>query len=153
MECPLSSYATPADLKSLSLAAAALTGVDDPSIQAAIDAASSVADGYLGSRYTLPITGHGQDLTRAVCNIAAYDLLSVRGYNPDPGGNDNIRQRYDDAIRWLERVSAGTVSPADIADSSPDANGSTSGPFVQQGRASDTTDGAFVVGAPVGRGW
>ena len=148
----MSRYAIPTDLQSLSLTAAALTGISTDEQQAALDTASGVADGYLASRYALPITAYGQDLTRAVCNIAAYDLMSVRGYSPD-GSNSTIRDRYDDAIRWLERVAAGTVSPVGIADSSEDASGSTSGQFVHQARPSDENDGAFVVGAPVGRGW
>jgi phage gp36-like protein len=149
---PVSRYAVPTDLQALSLTAAALTGISADEQQAALDSASGVADGYLASRYTLPITAYGQDLTRAVCNIAAYDLMSVRGYSPD-GSNSTIRDRYDDAIRWLERVAAGTVSPVGVVDSSEDSRGDTTGQFVHQARPSDTTDGAFVVGAPIGRGW
>lgn len=149
----MSSYAAPADLKALSLPASALTGITDPEIQKALDTASSLADGYLGSRYALPITAHGEDLTRAVCNIAAYDLMTRRGYNPDAGGNDSIRDRYTDALRWLERIAGGLVSPVGIVDSSPDASGATTGQFVHQARPSTEFDGAFVVGAPIGRGW
>lgn len=58
------------------------------------------------------------DLRRAVCCIAAYDLLSVRGYNPE-GADENLRLRYEDAIRWLKGVASGFIDPG-LIDSTPD---------------------------------
>lgn len=109
------SYATTADLTKLAIPAEALVGIVAADQDAALAAASSLADSYLASRFSLPLTKWGDDLRRAVCLIAAYDLMTRRGYNPE-GGDANLRLRYDDAIRWLERVADGRIAPA-VTDS------------------------------------
>lgn len=114
-------YATAAQLKTLSVAAAALASVSAADQTAALQAASDLADSYLRSRYTMPLTAWADDLRRAVCAIATYDLMSHRGYNPETGGDPNIRARYDDAIRWLEKVASGQISPS-VTDSAPAAS-------------------------------
>ena len=44
-------------------------------------------------------------------------MLSVRGLKPGENPEDaNIRLQYDDTIRWLEKIAAGSVSP-DVDDS------------------------------------
>lgn len=112
-------YADATDLERYGLPPDALEEIDSDTKTAALEAASKVADGYLGSAFVLPITAHGEDLTRAVVAIAVYDLMTRRGYNPD-GTDSNIRLRYEDAIRWLDRVAAGRLTPADIVDSTPE---------------------------------
>ena len=151
----MSSYATPSDLTTYGLPAAAVASLGSQAIQAAIDAASTLADGYLRAKFTLPVTVVSADLKATVCRIAAYDLLSTRGYNPETGSDPNIRDRYQDAIRWLEGVAKGNITPA-LTDSSP--AGKLGGPFVLQAQLSDsivTTDGrtAIVAGPPSARGW
>lgn len=111
----MSSYATPADLRALSVSADALAGIDDPTLQVAIDSASGRADGYLRSRYTLPITNVSDDLKQVVCDMAAYIALKVRGFNPE--GNELLVKGWDDALKWLQQVASGLVSPA-LGDSS-----------------------------------
>ena len=103
-------YATRTDLTRFGLPAAALTGVADATQDAALEAASDVADSYLRSRYTLPLTGYGDDLKRVVCNIAAWDLLSTRGYDPRAGNDEAVRDRHDSAVSWLKDVSAGRAA-------------------------------------------
>lgn len=122
-------YATRTQLGQFGIRAAALAGIPTGDQDAALEAASDLADSYLRSRFTLPLTVWQDDLRRAVCSIAAYDLLSSRGYNPDAGADTNVRQRYEDAIRWLERVAAGQVTP-DVTDSGSggdEGNGSAAG--------------------------
>jgi len=115
----MSSYASPTDLTSFGISAAALAGISGTVQQAALDAASGVADGYLRARYTLPIVTPDTGLKRAVCGIAAYDLLKARGFNPENGADQIIVKGYDDAMRWLRDVSNGVVAPA-LVDSTPD---------------------------------
>ena len=92
--------------------------------------ASDLADGYLARQLTLPLSEWGDDLRRHVCAIAAYDLMTQRGYNPE-GGDSNLRLRYEDAVRWLERVASGTVRPA-VTDSTPTSSTAMpSGPVVR----------------------
>lgn len=157
----MSSYATPGDLVVHGGVPDALTDIPVPDQQAALDSASTVADGYLRSRFTLPLIPSGTaplwpvDLVSAVCRIAYYTLLSARGFNPEQGSDSNIRSRYNDAMAWLKDVAKGNVTPM-VTDSS--VNGALGGPFVVQPVLSDTVtnpDGsaAIVVSAPSARGW
>lgn len=111
-------YATRTDLTRLGLRAEALTGVSTEAQDAALEAASDVADSYLRSRYALPFTSWGDDLRRAVAAIAALDIMSARGFNPANGSDDVLVQRQRDAIAWLRdvaqaraTVSGGATSP------------------------------------------
>lgn len=106
----MSAYADRTDLTRFGISAAALSSVSTATQDAALEAASRVADSYLRSRYTLPLTGYGDDLKRAVCAIAAWDLLSTRGYDPQRGGDEAVRMRSDAAVSWLKDVSAGRAA-------------------------------------------
>lgn len=111
-------YATLVDLTALGVRSAALTGISSADQQQALEAASRVADSYLQARYKPPLSAWGQDLTRAVAIIAAYDLLAVRGFAPE-GVDEHLRLRHEDALRWLRDVSLGAVTPVGIVDSTP----------------------------------
>ncbi len=150
-------YATVEDLVQYGLSAGTLDGDLTPAQQmAALDAASAYADGYLRSQYTLPlIAPFPPDLVEAVCKIAAYNVLSVRGLNPEPGGDQNYRDRYKDAIAWLQQVGMGHISPS-ILDSSPGQN--PIGPYVVQAFTDPSTvnqDNTLVplTRKPSSRGW
>jgi len=110
-------YASRTDLTTHGLSSAAIGSISTTAQDAALDAASRVADSYLRARYTTPVTGYGVDLTRAVCSIAAWDLLSVRGFDPQRGGDEAVRLRAEDALRWLRDVSAGKAHLAGITES------------------------------------
>lgn len=85
----------------------------------ALAAVTEIASATLAIRYDPPLETWGIDLTQAVCKVAAYDLLSVRGFSPD--GNDrNIRARYDDANKWFSDVANAKIDPIGISDSEPD---------------------------------
>jgi len=115
------SYATPADFNRFGIRPEALP----PSIhprdkKAALSAASGRADSYLGARFRLPISAWGDDLRQAVCAIAAFELVASQvGFNPEAGHNMVLVTRKEDAIRWLEQVSRGHVTPAGIAETPP----------------------------------
>ncbi len=102
-------YADRTDLTRLGIAAAALTGVATAAQDAALEAASDVADGYMRGRYALPLTAWGDDLRRAVCAVAAWDLLTVRGFDPNRGGDIAVQERHNSALAWLKDVAAGRV--------------------------------------------
>lgn len=80
-------------------------------LNAALVTASRLADSYLKTRYTVPLTAWDDDLSRAVCDVAAYDIAGSKAHGVD-GGKTLIRVRYDDAIRWLKDVSSGEASLA-----------------------------------------
>ena len=90
----------------------------------ALETAGDIADGYLTQRYTLPLVASGDDLKRAECALAIYDLLGRRNYNPTGNPLDAYRMRHDDALRWLADVRAGRITPSGIVDSSVAVSGS-----------------------------
>jgi phage gp36-like protein len=128
-------YATADDLFRLGLKRLATAGLTPADMDAALAAASELADGYLRSQYKLPLVAWGADLRRHVAMIAAWDILSTRGFNGDAPANDIFLQRYEQALGWLKDVSRGVVSP-NIVDSTPPLR-----------------DGAPRVGTLPKRGW
>lgn len=114
-------YADTTDLARLGIATAALSGLATATQEDALDACSAMADSYLGGRYALPLSSWGDDLRLHVAGMAAFRLLAGRGYDPQKGGDEVIRMAWDDAIRWLERVSSGSVTPSGVTDATPDA--------------------------------
>lgn len=138
-------YATTTDLANLGLIGGVLSSVPGPAQTEALQAASAIADSYLQSHFVLPITQWGYDLVRVVCIVAAYDILVSKGYNPAAGPDTNIRQRYQDALEWLDEVSKGIQSPVNIVDSSTP-------PVPVDGSGTTRVDGFAVVTTDV-RGW
>jgi len=76
-------------------------------------------DEFLAARYPLPLISWPVSITEHTCRIATWNLLSVRGYNPASQGDENIRARYDDAIRQLTLIQKQQMHPAVVAQ--PDA--------------------------------
>ena len=103
-------YATITDLPRFGLPSPALTGVPSTTQEEAISAASSLADSYLRSRYDLPLTAYGDDLTQCICALAAETLLTSRGLDPSRANGDVIITRADNARSWLRDVSAGRAA-------------------------------------------
>lgn len=103
-------YATTADLVRFGLPSAALTGVSSTTQDEAISAASAFADSYLRSRYAVPLTSYGDDLSQCVCALAAESLLLTRGFDPNRANGDVIAQRADNARAWLRDVAAGRAA-------------------------------------------
>lgn len=107
-------YATPADLATrygadrlVDLTDRAGTGLaDDPMIAQALADAQAEVDGYLAARYALPLPTVPPLLARLVCDMAIYNLLSLRRM----GDVEDARKRFEDARRLLEALAAGRVS-------------------------------------------
>ena len=105
-------YATVSDLTTYSLPSAAVASLSAPLLQAQLDAASAVADGYLRARYSLPLlVPYPADLVIQVCNYAAFSIMALRGYNQDSGADIQIQQRYLCAITWFESVERQRIHP------------------------------------------
>jgi phage gp36-like protein len=138
-------YATTTDLTRLGLLGGALANVDSNAQTEALQYASATADSYFQSHYVLPILQWGYDLVGNVCAIAAWTLLAARGYAPQSQGDQNIRQRYEDALKWLDEVSKGIQSPINLIDSSTP-------PSPGDGEMVSRIDGFAVVTTDV-RGW
>lgn len=107
-------YATPADLATrygldrlIDLTDRAGTGLaDDPMIAQALADAQAEVDGYLAVRYALPLPSVPPLLARLTCDMAIYNLLSLRRM----GDVEDARKRFEDARRLAEALAAGRVS-------------------------------------------
>ena len=123
-------YAETTDFARLGLPAAATTGIATASLNAALDAFGAVIGGYLQARgYVLPLTSWGDDLRRCNCLGAAWDVLRVRGYDPNAGGDGAVRLGHEDATKWLRDVADGRVTPVGIVDSTPSEDEATEQTF------------------------
>ncbi len=106
-------YATKADLVSafganevLQLSDRDVTGVDDDAlIGRALDDAAAEINGYLQTRYALPLSNVPRLLTVLACDITRFRLCGSGAQETEA-----IRLRYRDAVRTLESISKGTVS-------------------------------------------
>jgi len=79
-------------------------GVPDAAIVArALADADAEIDGYLASRYALPLATVPPMLARIACDIARYRLWEDRA-------SEEVRLRYEDARRMLESIAKGMVS-------------------------------------------
>lgn len=129
-------YATRTDIEQLGLPPDALDALDSRvpgSVARAIDAASTLADGYLRARYVLPLVAYGDDLTQSVCAVAAASLMTTLGLDPESPMATLIRERAKEARRWLEMVAAKKIHPSITEGGAP-------------------VDGAEVLSPPA-RGW
>lgn len=118
-------YATAADLiarfgedELIQLTDRSGAGVPDAAVVArALEDSGAEIDGYLASRYRLPLPTVPALLARIACDIARYRLWEDRA-------SDEVRRRYEDARRLLENLSSGKVSlglPADLPPASQPA--------------------------------
>lgn len=111
------------------------TTVDDSVVTAALLEATSVGYSFMRGRYNLPILGSEMGgigvfdpaIVVRMVHIAAYNLMTGRGWNPAPGGDETIRKAYEEAVSiepgklgWFPQVQRQAIHP-DIIESSPAA--------------------------------
>lgn len=82
--------------------------IDTVVLGRALADADSEIDGYLATRYTLPLPSTPPVVNRLACEIARYRLY-------DDGVPETVRVRYQDAVSLLKRMSSGEVQLAGIA--------------------------------------
>lgn len=108
----MSQYATIAELYLYGAPSTVFGGLASTVLDDALQAASGRVDSALRTHRAnsqLPMTVWGADVRQAVCKLATYEVLSVRGLNPAAGSDANIRMRYDDAERWIRGVARGEI--------------------------------------------
>ena len=117
------------------------TGViNDDVLNGGLQRASAKIDTYLASRYPVPWNDTPGVLVGTCCDIARYELTGA-----DTQNTDEIRNRYREAIRFLESVSAGRATLGRLPDGSV-AEGSNGARFTSGGRQfgrGETGGGAF----------
>ena len=120
----MSAYCTVGELDTLGIKAEAYEGKTPTEKQTQIVSTSDEIDSYLANRYTLPIVSWGDVLRKCCAALTCCDLVDSIGRDPDADGLiDVTRRRWMD---WLKMVSAGTVTPPDIEDSTPGGSSSAS---------------------------
>lgn len=76
--------------------------IDADVLNQAIADADAEIDGYLASRYPVPIVP-----TPSILALYCGDIVRYRLY--DDGATDEVRRRYDDAIKFLRLAAEGKV--------------------------------------------
>jgi phage gp36-like protein len=82
--------------------------IDAAVLGRALADADAEIDGYLATRYTLPLASTPPVLNRLACDLARYRLY-------DDGVPETVRLRYQDAVSLLKRMASGEVQLAGIA--------------------------------------
>lgn len=116
---PLAVYATIEDLMSCGAPQASMAKVGVEEQRRALYQASRTVDQRLAARYRLPLVSYGDDLTQIVCVIAAFRLLSFRGWNPSDPANGGVVMMYQEALRTLDKVAQGDYTLS-IVDTAPE---------------------------------
>jgi phage gp36-like protein len=100
--------------------------VDADAVGRALQAASGQIDSFIGVRYALPLSA-ADDLLKQYCvDIAIYLLASGRNVQ-----SDEHRQRFEDALKHLEKIGAGKANlivPHDIVGADGAASSASAGP-------------------------
>jgi phage gp36-like protein len=136
-------YSTELEFNALGLPAVALDGATDTSQYR--DAAQGQIDSYLRGRYRLPLgVPYPPEIIEVECKLAAYSFISIRGFDPEAGANQNIALRYRDAMAWLKALSEGKVNLDVAADQT--AARAEGGPIVSS-RARGRTGGGSCCAA------
>ena len=64
------------------------------SVNAAIEDAGSIIDGWIGAKYAVPLEYPPDNIKIFVCDIARYLLWKSKA-------SEEVRRRYDDAMSYL----------------------------------------------------
>lgn len=78
--------------------------IDDAVLNVALADADAEIDPYLAPCNKLPLTSVPKVITRLACDIARYHLCSS-GVTE----TEEVRNRYKDAVRFLEHVASGKI--------------------------------------------
>lgn len=92
--------------------------IDESVLTSALEMSGYEIDGYLGGRYTVPMPNPPQILIGFACDIARYRLCGTGGVQV----TDEIRDRYKDAIRFLEHVASGRVTLGGLPEGTVSSN-------------------------------
>lgn len=74
-------------------------------LNAALAEANSEIDGYLASRYQLPLPAVPPFLEAIACNMARYHACTGAISENDP-----IKTRYDNSVKSLKEIAKGTIA-------------------------------------------
>lgn len=78
-------------------------------LDSAIEDAGSEVDAYVGVRYDLPLATVPVSLVRVVSDIVRYRLY-------DEAATEQVRKRYEDAIKFLVGVAKGGITIGELPE-------------------------------------
>jgi len=78
------------------------SALPDGALDQILDGADALINGYLATRYVLPLSSVPANLPQYACAIARYMLLG-------DAATDRARDDHKDAIAWLRDVQSGRV--------------------------------------------
>lgn len=139
-------YAALADLPLTGISAEVIAWFSNGEPQRQLDVANAAIDAVMATRFVMPLTSWGMDLVGVACDIAAYKLVKLRGFQPDGNGdNGELSKAYDNALEWLDKIRKGQITPQNVVDSStpnPMGNDNAGGgePFALQPQIVDGTE-------------
>lgn len=108
----MTAYAVLADLYALGLPLVAMGSVSTAVQQRCLDGRNEFADDKLRARYKLPLQApYPSSLVQSICQLAAWDVLVIRGYNPASGADVSIQARADLAFKWFDDVERQRAHP------------------------------------------
>ncbi len=90
---------------------------NDAALNSVLTKASSLANSYIDKKYSIPLITPPDFLVSAVVDIAVYMQSRDRAT-----GTDEMRKRYEDGIKLLEKIAKGDVT---LAGNEPASSGST----------------------------
>ncbi len=96
-----------------------LGAINEAVVTRALTDAANTIDGYLAARYTLPLPSVPPLLELFACDIARYRLMT----RPP----DEARQRYTDALGWLDKVAQGKIELGGASSAAPPIAGGAIG--------------------------
>lgn len=77
--------------------------VDSTVMTRGLTRATSLIDGYLSGRYSLPLASTPELLKSLCLDIARYNLGHY-------AKEDDVRQRFEDALKMLQQIANGTLN-------------------------------------------
>ena len=77
---------------------------DDDVVEKGLQGADEVCNAYLSSQYTVPVVPTPGVVKTCAIDIAVYRMALMRGAR-----TDEMRVRYEDALKLLDRIAQGKV--------------------------------------------
>lgn len=128
--------ATLADLQNYGVVSTAFGQINQPQILAQLQSASSYAYAKMSARYSLPLLAWDVSITQAVVQIAAYQIMVLRGFDPNSPGDASARdlwmaaREFFDAVERQHAHPLVTESPAPTTQAQPQY----AGPLIASGQ-------------------
>lgn len=105
-------YADRTDLGRYGVSPDLLAQIPTEAQDQSLAAASDEADDCLRERFDdLPLSEWTLSLRKRVAQMAAYDLVVVRGLFNIDSSDKELRTRYEKALAWLSGCSLGQITP------------------------------------------